>query len=106
MGNVTISTTETTIYYPSDWLVEGGPPYDVMGCPDDDTNDDDPKLVLAMDRLTQHWQIIDNGKVVMDSTNKVDIAKYFTDYMFGIESWYQEEAEEQARYEAEKHAVA
>ena len=34
MGDVTISTEETTIYWPSDWLVNGaGTTFNDAGCP-------------------------------------------------------------------------
>ena len=95
MGNTPISTSETEIYYPSDWMIEGGPTFGSMGCP---TILRDPSDFLSISlvniELETRWRIvitspIDPGEMVVlaESTNKKDIVKYFMDYMESFDKW-------------------
>jgi hypothetical protein len=64
MGDVTISTEETEIYWPSDWLVDGaGATFDSMGCPKltIDETVSFSVLAIAFDIDTAKWQVIVGG---------------------------------------------
>jgi hypothetical protein len=101
MGNVTISTTETEIYYPSDWLVDGGPPPAFMGCPPITSQILNEESAMNMVKIvwedfgqnSGRWNVIaghpDSGEafIVMQSTNYKDVATYFAQYMAKFERW-------------------
>jgi len=99
MGNITISTSETSIYYPADWLVTGGSPYATMGCPDDtqDDYDDDFLLKLVYNETSGKWQVIETSSILMESMNKRDVVKYFLDFMEAMEWWLYEQDQDNYR---------
>jgi hypothetical protein len=88
MGKSTISTTDTEIYYPSDWLIDGGPPFDVMSCPKaEDQTDDEQKLGIIYNTKTQYFGIVCQGYIVMESKEAKDLAKYIQDYAYEYQYW-------------------
>jgi hypothetical protein len=99
MGNVTISTSETNIYWPSDWLVDGsGATYEVMGCPKltIDETVSFSVVAIAFDIDNAKWQVIVGGEgeeatVVMESTNYKDVATYLLEYMQKTRQWWDDQ---------------
>jgi hypothetical protein len=100
MGNVTISTSETEIYYPSDWLIDGGPPPETMSCPNFRITDENAMSMLSIiwedfGQNQGRWVVLaGDGEVgerfvVMHSTNYKDVATYFSQYMERLERWLQ-----------------
>lgn len=102
MGNTPISVPETEIYYPSDWLVNGGPPFNTMNCPDYEVDEDcDGHSVLSIvyDWDIKKWYVLSGlhgadaetrrGTVVMESTNLYDVSEYFRSYMASVKRWQQ-----------------
>lgn len=102
MGNVTVSTTRTEIYYPSDWLIEGGPPFESMSCPklEDQVDDDTEVLGIIYNPRTKYFGVTRNGFIVMESLDRLDIAGYIKDYIEGFQNF----AAEQERIDAEAAA--
>jgi hypothetical protein len=93
MGNVTISTNRTTIYYPSDWLIEGGPPFETMECPEVIEDEDVQPLQVIYNSKTKFFGITHNGFIVMESKDRLDIAGYIKDYVEGFQNWVAEQDE-------------
>ena len=95
MGNVTISTNDTTIYYPSDWLIDGGPTFESMQCPPAEVDEDDADLPLKLiyNQRTKYFGIVQQGHIVMESKSSRDIATYFGDYVMRMREWVQEQDE-------------
>lgn len=106
MGNVTIYTSETQIYWPSDWLIDGtGATPESMGCPEITSqilNDETKPTMLTVIRddygsNAGRWVVMaGDGEVserfiVMHSTNWKDVLQYFMDYMYRFETWLQEQ---------------
>jgi hypothetical protein len=95
VGNVTISTSETEIYYPSDWLVEGGPPFEVMNCPINDANnswdDEDALMLVRRDTSDKPWRVVQKGMVLMETSNHADAMMYMLSYMVKYELWKAEQ---------------
>ena len=104
MGDVTVSTRNTSIYYPSDWLVDGGPPLDTMGCPlaNEDENDEDLPLKLIYNKDTRYFGIVQEGRVLMESKDRLDIAGYIKDYVEKLQLWVQEQDAINAEAEADR----
>jgi hypothetical protein len=92
MGNVTISTIDTTIYYPSDWLIEGGPPFETMDCPKGMISDDDTLIPLELiyNDNTKFFGLQMCGFIVMESKEPQDLAKYVKDYVEAFQDWVTE----------------
>jgi hypothetical protein len=108
MGNVTISTEETTIYWPSDWLVDGaGTTFTDMGCPKMTLDEADMFSILSIvfDIDDATWRVytgdLAEGEVIilMESKNYKDIATYFTDFMIKTKQWWDDQQAEAAAYE-------
>lgn len=79
---------DTTIYYPSDWLIEGGPPLDVMSCPiAKDQADDEQKLEIIYNTKTKYFGIVCQGYIVMESKDRLDFAGYLKDYVEAYQYW-------------------
>lgn len=95
MGNCTISTRDTSIYYPSDWLVDGGPPLNTMGCPEANVTEDDEDLPLKLiyNKGTKYFGIVVNEHIVMESKDRQDIAGYVKDYVEKLQLWVSEQEE-------------
>jgi hypothetical protein len=97
MGNVLVSTDETEIYYPSDWLIEGsGATFTSIGCPTNDayySDEDDSALSLIYRGwAAKPWRIVQQGYVMMESTNIADVTQYFKDYTTKFQQWLEENA--------------
>lgn len=92
MGNTPISTKNTTIYYPSDWLIEGGPTFEQMGCPEIDQAADDRVIPLGIvyNEKTGYFGLVQQGFVMMESKDRLDIAGYVKDYVEGLQNWVAE----------------
>lgn len=92
MGNTPIQTTHTNIHYPSDWLVQGGPPFESVGAPPAETEvtDEDMMSSLAVVWSDEQWKLIygtaeySEPVIVMESTNIQDVLTYFKEYMEGL----------------------
>lgn len=92
MGNVTVSTSRTQIYYPSDWLIDGGPTFESMGCPEPKVGAwDVDTLKLIYNKDTRYFGIVHNGAIVMESTDRLDIADYVKDYVEKFQMFVQEQ---------------
>ena len=104
MGNVTVSTTRTEIYYPSDWLIEGGPPFESMSCPklEDQVDDDTEVLAIIYNPRTKYFGVTQNGFIVMESLDRLDIAGYIKDYVEKLQLWVQEQDAINAEAEADR----
>lgn len=95
MGNTTISNSETEIYYPSSWLVLGGPPMEDR-CPDAEITFDQPQLGVVLDVPTMLWRVYEGHpgegpvRIVMESTNIKDVAQYFTEYMAELKQYLED----------------
>lgn len=90
MGDVTISTNDTTIYYPSDWLIEGGPTFESMGCPEPEfiqEGEDVEPLQVIYNKRTKFFGVAHNGFIVMESKESKDLGKYIQEYMKGLQDW-------------------
>lgn len=92
MGNVTVSTDDTEIYYPSDLLAHGGPPYEVMGCPEVEPTTEQAtaqlSIIMDMPQQGEVWWKVCYGDlreaplvVVMESRNPINVALYLEEYM-------------------------
>ena len=92
MGNVPISTKETTLYYPTDWLIEGGPTFEAMGCPETQLETDDTIFPLSIvhNAKTGFFGCTQQGFVLMESTNPKDIAQYVQEYVSSLQGWIKE----------------
>lgn len=108
MGDVTISTEETTIYWPSDWLVNGaGTTFNDAGCPKLDIGEEDMFSILSIvfDFDDATWRVytgdLNEGDVIvlMKSTNYKDVATYFSDFMQKTKQWWDEQQADIAEYE-------
>lgn len=93
MGSVTVSTTDTEIYYPSDWLIEGGPTFESMSCPkvDDQIDEDVEPLQVIYNPRTRYFGVTHNGFIVMESKNPEDLADYVREYTQEFKSWVTEQ---------------
>jgi len=81
-----IDTTETRVYYDSDHMVDGGPTF--AGCPQVEYESTERQtLQLCIDNSGKWWQIVYNDLVLMESTNRRDVLRYFDDYMTKFENW-------------------
>lgn len=89
MGDVTVSTNDTFIYYPSNWLIEGGPPFESMSCPKAEPGYDDLAIPLELiyNSRTEYFGISMLDFILIESTNAKDIAKYVQDYVQGFQDW-------------------
>jgi hypothetical protein len=101
MGNVTISTKDTEIYYPSDWLIEGGPPFETMHCPEFIENEDVQPLQVIYNAQTRFFGVTHNGFIVMESKEPSDLAKYIKQYMEAFQDWVTEQDEINAEAESD-----
>ena len=91
MGNVLVSTDETEIYYPTKWLVDGGPTYGAVGCPtrskDDEWRVDE--LSLSWNPENGRWAIIQQNNVVMESSNMIDVLQFYKDFMQDLVDFFE-----------------
>lgn len=92
MGNTTISTKDTEIYYPSDWLIEGGPTFESMNCPKPDVGMDDTNipLTLVYNQKNGFFGVVMNGFILMESKDARDLTKYISDYVQSFQEWVAE----------------
>lgn len=91
MGDTTISTKNTEIYYPSDWLIEGGPPFETMNCPQPNVEGvDQQKLEIIYNDNTKYFGVVCGGFIVMESKDVRDLATYVGDYAMAFRNWVQE----------------
>lgn len=87
---------KTDVYYPTNLLVDGGPPFEV-NCPPvpkEHVNDDLPiKLSCALKRYPQsgiayvQFYIHAHDRVLMETDNPMDVASYFRSYCDQVEDW-------------------
>lgn len=92
MGNVTIDTDFTKVYYPSEWLIEGGPPYGTMDCPDFNEAALSMTEPLSIVRTQGGenglpWKVIMEGRVMMECVDPKDAANYVEGYMHELDAW-------------------
>ena len=82
-----IDTTETRVYCDSDWIIDGGPSFD--NCPqiEYELGDERQTLQLCIDISGKWWQIVYNDLVLMESTNRKDVLRYFNEYMAKFKNW-------------------
>ena len=81
-----IDTTETRVYYDSDWMIDGGPTFE--NCPQVEYECTERQaLQLCIDNSGEWWQIVYNDLVLMESTNRKDVLRYFNEYMAKFENW-------------------
>lgn len=91
MGNIIVSTENLAIYYPSDWLIEGGATFESMSCPPSlvhasDGGDVEP-LQIIYNKDTKFFGVTHNGFVVMEAKNAADVAKYVQEYVQEFQEW-------------------
>ena len=85
-----MSIQPAKVHYPTDFLVNGGPPFDVR-CPLV------PPMVGDNDAFHLSCQLTDDaqvrfyvhaqGRVLAESNNYHDIIAYLKDYMTGVRAW-------------------
>lgn len=91
MGSTPVSGKDTIIYYPSDWLIEGGPTFEQMGCPEVEIKDDTQlPLTIIYNAKTGWFGIMQQNFVMMESRDRLDIAGYVKDYVEGLQTWITE----------------
>lgn len=95
MGNVTVSTKNTQVYYPTDWLIEGGPPFEsTEAIPNDDAAyayEDIEPLQVIYNKTTEYFGITHNHYIVMESKDPRDVAQYVLDYVEGFKQWVEDQ---------------
>lgn len=102
MGNVPVSTSDTEIYYPSDWLIEGGPPFNVMACPKlhEQFGDDVEPLQVIYNTKTRYFGVVHNEHIVMESKDPEVMANYVKQYAVAFKLWVDEQDDINAEAEA------
>lgn len=80
----------TNIYYPADYLVEGGPPFDV-NCPPVPKHHEDENLPIKLSCVLNYGKITylihAQGRVLAESEDGDAILAYYKEYLDGINAW-------------------
>lgn len=91
-----IGTTNTVVYYPTELLIEGGPPFNTYGCPHVEMQQDDVDVPLRLVYNTQTrffgWAMLD--RLVMESKEPKDLTRYITDYVEGFQQFVKDQVVE------------
>jgi hypothetical protein len=90
MGREVVDKKNTQIYYPSDWLVEGGPTFESANCPKFQEDEDVEPLQIIYNKTTKYFGVTQGEFIVMESKDRQDVAEYVKDYIEGFQNWVAE----------------
>lgn len=90
MGNTPISTSTTNIYYPSNWLIEGGPPPNV-NCPINDADNswaaDNDISITIREGKEKPWWVVCQDRILMETSEPSEVAAYILSYTNEYRDW-------------------
>jgi len=88
-----IGTKNTIVYYPTEYLINGGPPFTTLGCPHVELEHDDIDVPIRLVYNTETkffgWAMLD--RLLMESKEPKDLARFITDYVEGFQEFVKDQ---------------